>query len=383
MKNLIKGGLLYLLSHLCTFHLASGQNGFIKYDVPMQEDYGKILSPLLSDSIADALVMKNLSFPEWASFFSVKTAGGNRSVLGRYRVVKNRVAYTPRFLPDTKIPYLISFNHNALAELLSLPKLKKADSVVIDSVQYFQLQSAPVSEVQWTYPHINVLPENTLRMYIYFTAPMSFDNPLDYIDLYDQQGKVIENAFVEVPEGLWNQERTRLTLLFHPGRVKQEVGPNRIEGSILEEGKLFELRVSGRWNDANGSPLNSDYSKKFFVTKAKRQRLRKKDWVIESICKDECVLRLSTGDIPDIELFKKMVQIQDENAESLDFEYIAEANGSFILRSDALKKGSTLTMGINPKMEDISGNTFLNAFDSKEGTRIDKGKPIEIQIDVK
>ena len=373
---------MYLLSYLCLLNIVSGQDDFVKFVDPAAEEYGKILSPELPDSIADQLLTTKLTFPEWASFYSIRTVGSTRSVLGDYRVEKNRTAFSPRFLPDPDVDYIVSFNFNKLNEVLNISFRSEKDSLIYETVVFKSIDSQ-ASEILQIYPHINVLPENALRLYIYFSKPMSFENPYDHISLLDQRREKINNAFVVLPKGLWNEDRTRLTVLLHPGRVKQGVGPNLIEGSVLKEGNLYELAISEEWKDANGMPLSMSFSKKFYATKAQRNKLRKKDWVINSICKDECILKLSTGDIPDIELVDNMIAIENEKGKSIDFNFYPEDNGSFLIRSDAFKKETRFTMVINPRMEDISGNSFLNAFDSKEGTRIKEGKPIEIQIVIK
>ena len=383
MKNVVKGGLLYLLSFLCTPDLCQGQgNAFLKYVDPQAKEFGKVLSPSLPDSIADLLLTRKLSFPEWASFYRITVAEQSRSTLGDYRLEEERIAFTPRFLPDPSIRYQVTFNFNALYEVLALAERLPQDSLFSDWINYPAYEDSP-GEITGIYPSISVLPENALRMYLYFSTPMGFDNPFDHIALLDQEGMPIKNAFVELPEGLWNEDRTRLTLLFHPGRVKQGVGPNVSEGPVLVEGKLFEVQVSSEWTDGTGYTLASDFTKRFFVTRAQRSKLRKKDWVLESICKDECILRLSTGGIPDLEMVDNMVTIQDKDGESIDFVLYGEASGTFLIRSDSFQKDISLKMIVNPRMEDISGNTFLNAFDAKEGSRVDQGKPIEIPIKMK
>lgn len=382
MKDMVKGGLWCLLSCLCLSNLAQEQKGFTVLNDPASAEYGKILSPVLPDSISDRLVTTQLTFPEWTSFFSIKTSNIARPVLGDYRLEKQRVAFSPRFLPDSDITYFVSFNFNQLNEILNIPSKREKDSLLFKTVEFHPIETQATKIVN-AYPHINVLPENTLRVYVYFSKPMGFGNPYDYISLLDQQGTEIKNAFVELPEGLWNENRTRLTILFHPGRVKQGIGPNLNEGSILNEGELYELAISNEWKDANGLALTNEFSKKFFVAKAQRNKLRKRDWVIRSFCKDECILRLTTGGIPDIELVDNMIEIRNEEGVEIDFDIFPEDNGSFLIRSDALTKETSFNMIINPRMEDICGNNFLHAFEMEGDSRGKEGKPIEIRIVIK
>lgn len=384
MKKLAKGGILYLLSCFISSNTIRAQDVFIKFTEPDSDEYGRVFSPILEDSILDQLAVQDLSFPEWTTFFSIKTSGSTRSVLGDYNLSDDRVAFTPRFLPDPDIKYFVAFDFNALYRQISIEKkMIGADSILTESIS-FESISKKAPEVVDIYPSVNILPENTLKIYLYFSQPMGFSNPYDHIVLLDAKGTEVQNAFVELPEGLWNENRTRLTILFHPGRVKQGVGPNLKEGAIFREDELFELVISEAWKDGNGNSLDQDFTKKFFVTKAQRNKLKAKNWKFDISCEKECLVSLSADGIIDIEMIDQMVSLFNANEEEqVDFEIYPETDGTFLLRSDDFKIGNSYDLKINPRLEDICGNTFLNAFDYEEGTRIKEGKPIIIPVEIK
>ncbi len=69
------------------------------------------------------------------------------------------------------------------------------------------------------YPSAQVLPENLLRFYIQFSAPMSRGEAYRHIHLLDAVGKPVPDPFLELDEELWSGDGCRFTLLFDPGRI--------------------------------------------------------------------------------------------------------------------------------------------------------------------
>lgn len=74
--------------------------------------------------------------------------------------------------------------------------------------------------VEEVYPSSNILPENLLRFYIYFSEPMMTSDSLESVYLADSNGKKLKGVFFKNRFDLWSSDKTRLTLLFDPGRVK-------------------------------------------------------------------------------------------------------------------------------------------------------------------
>ena len=92
-------------------------------------------------------------------------------------------------------------------------------------------------------PTAPTLPANTLRFYITFSRSLRgvFDRHM--VRLADEPDHDITNAFMEFGQEL-SCRRTRLTLLFDPGRIKRGVTANRTAGSPLVPGHRYTLAVS-------------------------------------------------------------------------------------------------------------------------------------------
>jgi hypothetical protein len=118
---------------------------------------------------------------------------------------------------------------------------------------------APSTTVVSLSPDGDEIPANLLRLYVHFSAPMSLRDVAASVQLLDALGRPIADAFVAVPEGLWDPERRRLTLLVHPGRIKRGVGPGEAMGPVLREGESVRLVVATTARDADGRPLAAEY----------------------------------------------------------------------------------------------------------------------------
>ena len=114
---------------------------------------------------------------------------------------------------------------------------------------------APSTVVAAVYPDGGGVPENLLRMYVHFSGPMGQQGGLDHVVLLDARGREMPDALLPLDTELWNEDRTRFTLLFDPGRVKHDILPNRSMGRPLRAGDRFTLVVKKDWIDARGVPL--------------------------------------------------------------------------------------------------------------------------------
>ncbi|MEM0947261.1 MAG: hypothetical protein AAGK37_07640 [Pseudomonadota bacterium] len=113
------------------------------------------------------------------------------------------------------------------------------------------------------YPSAAEIPENTLRLYVYFSAPIGETDVLAHIHLKNAAGQPVEGAFLSNRFDLWSPDRRRLTLLFDPGRVKTGLRAHEALGRALQAGQSFELGIDRALKDASGCPLAHSFSHTF------------------------------------------------------------------------------------------------------------------------
>ena len=139
---------------------------------------------------------------------------------------------------------------------------------------------APTTQVAHIYPSTDLLPENQLKLYIYFSAPMQKGEAWSRIHLFDPNGTRVELPFVEIDHELWDRDNRRLTVLFDPGRIKRGVLPLREIGPSIESGKSYTLVIDREWLDHTGTPLTQGYRKPFRVGPPDREPIDTAKWKI-------------------------------------------------------------------------------------------------------
>ena len=120
----------------------------------------------------------------------------------------------------------------------------------------------PVARVEQVYPSGDVLPANTLRLYVYFSAPMSRGEAAAHLRVLDAAGAPLEGIFLPGQE-LWDPGNQRLTLTFDPGRIKRGLVSNARMGAPIADGERYTLVIDREWPDARGVALVAEFRKPF------------------------------------------------------------------------------------------------------------------------
>jgi hypothetical protein len=214
----------------------------------------------------------------WSQIFRVSVENGlavRLPMVGTYSVRGDAVRFKPRFPLERGLKYLAAFDSAKVSA--SDNRVRLAGTFVIPE----QWQGPPAQLVA-VYPSGSELPENLLRIYLSFSAPMSQGGCYQYVMLVRDDGKQVIQPFLELPQELWNPQGTRLTLLFEPGRVKQGLKPREEEGAVLIAGRSYTLTIDSKWPDATGRPLQKGVQKTFRVIEAQRSQLDPQSWTIRT-----------------------------------------------------------------------------------------------------
>lgn len=363
--KLFKGGLLGLLCYLLLHFNGFSQSFFFAETIPSSKNYGEVSTTRLPKEAANLLRDLQLNHSEWSSFFSLKTAPSNPPVLGSYAFTNNKIVFNPRFLPDPSVTYTVRFSFNALNKILGTT-FKNDD--LIERITFLEINSKSPEVIAIT-PDITFFPKNILRLYVHFSSPMSFQNPYDFISLKDEFENDLTEPFVIVPEGLWNADRTRLTLLFHPGRIKRGVGPNMTEGDILEVGKKYALEISKEWVGDNGKSLGKTFRRSFTVTDPINETIQYSKWELSVFHDNGTELLIKTIHPLDQPIAKRMlfVRIKEGDIIPATIEFV---DAFEIKISWAKQTEFEYELLIDPRLEDVCGNTPINTFDYENGNRV-------------
>ena len=214
----------------------------------------------LSPGDLSALAASTLPLDDWTTLLRITVAdtGSARAdrpaVLGTYTVRDGVLRFTPRFPFDPGQRYDVQLDTSRLPS--SSAAAVSRGQIIRTSVALPAPETHATTRVVAVFPGADVVPENLLRMYIAFSAPMSLDAASGHIQLLDEHERVVEYAFLPLDVDLWNDNRTRYTVLFDPGRVKRGILPNEQMGRPLTPGRRYTLVVDKGWRDGAGQPLS-------------------------------------------------------------------------------------------------------------------------------
>ncbi len=193
---------------------------------------------------------------------------------GTYKLIERALVFTPLFPLQAGVRYRAVVRPSALP--MGLPEAK-----VLTAVHLLEKPvPSPKTFVRGISPEIETLPENTLKFYVHFSAPMSGGGIYQHIRLQKADGQIVPEPFLEIDQEMWNYSMTRLTLFIDPGRIKRGLAPRADLGTVLEQGQKFTLEINATWEDAQEQPLEAAHVKTFLVGPPDSQCPTPSHWVL-------------------------------------------------------------------------------------------------------
>jgi hypothetical protein len=236
-------------------------------------------------ALASAASAGNWTDADWQALLrvSVRAAGGSGStpaVAGTHAIVGGAVRFTPMFPFDEGRQYDVVLDAGRLPAVRDdVPWRQQRIAAVVGRPA---VARSPSTFVTHLYPSAEVVPANQLRLYLHFSAPMHWRSGYDYVTLLDDRGQEVVDAFLPLDADFWNDDRTRYTVFFDPGRVKRGILPNKQMGRALEPGKRYTLLVRREWRDGHGLPLKNEFRHEFRASAAIERPLTMKAWKVEA-----------------------------------------------------------------------------------------------------
>jgi len=187
----------------------------------------------------------------WPSVFAVYAGMADvLPVLGTYVVERGTLVFRPQYPLSSGVTYRAVFHQ---------PGQRAAIERTFDGPPR---STTPLTRVARVYPSSDLLPSNELRLYLYFSAPMSRGEAASRIHIFDKDGKELSAVFLPGQE-LWDPTGQRLTMTFDPGRIKRGLESNTKMGPPIAEGQRYTLVIDREWPDARSVPLVKAYRKLF------------------------------------------------------------------------------------------------------------------------
>ncbi len=308
----------------------------------------------------------NWDTSRWQELFAVYTIepgqprssdfSGRVAIVGSYRLNEDILVFTPQFPLQPGLSYV---------GVLRQPGPMGIDNRTMVTFTAPERPATPLARITNVFPSTDVLPENLLKFYVHFSAPMQSGDIYRHIHLLDQEGREIELPFLEIGEELWDPSMTRVTLLLDPGRIKRGVRPLEEVGSALHIGETHALVIDRDWTDANGRPLSDAFRKEFRVVEPDRTPPDPAAWTI-SAPQAGSRTPLSVGfDEPiDHALVQRMVRVTAPTGEPVSGSImITREERQWTFLPDAAWRPGTYALVVETVIEDLAGNNVGKPFD--------------------
>jgi hypothetical protein len=324
------------------------------------------------------------SDPQWSSLLKISVAGAASiagangadmpDVLGRYSVVDSVIAFTPLFPFDAGRTYRVAFDP------AQLPGAGPTAPIVAEVM--LPASAGEPTRVVAFHPSAEEVPENLLRVYVEFSAPMGRAGGLEFVTLVELSGadgrteRVEEGAFLPLEADFWSPDHTRYTLFFDPGRVKDDILPNREKGRPLRAGGRYAIDIASSWPDANGRPLAQSYRHTFRVKRALDQPLRLADWKFElPSAGTRDPLRITFPDPLDHGILARALSVETARQRLVvGAVALADRDSAWLFTPSAAWDESEYNLVVQSFLEDPQGNQINRAFEEPAGS---EGKKID------
>ncbi|MEM7438576.1 MAG: hypothetical protein AAF393_03185 [Pseudomonadota bacterium] len=330
----------------------------------------KILAVFLLSPLASMAEERDLTLPQGSAdpvilndaekgpddqILKVTVRGAETPIAGRYLRMGATLSFTPAFGFEP--------GQNYVAHFLAQGEKKQV------AFQIENQRAAVPAAVTDIYPSGDTLPENTLRFYVHFSTPMQPQVAFDYISLVDATGAVDEAAFMRFKQELWNEDRTRLTVLIDPGRIKREVATNVELGPALVAGQRYKLNIAGGWPSADGKTVLPAFAKSFQVSEALRTLPETSGWTANAPCAGTRESLIIAFDRPfDRHLLTRALRVEtNKNGRVEGTVTINEGEHNWAFKPLAPWPDKDLQLIVDPDLEDVAGNNFRDLLDQMAG----------------
>lgn len=294
-------------------------------------------------------------------------------VAGSYSVENERLRFTPRFAlrPGTTYRVVLKPGHADAGNAHDGDS--NAPRPVTLELKLPAAPAGPRAGVTGIFPSADTLPENQLRFYIHFSAPMSRGEAYEHVRLLDSRGRAIALPFLELGEELWDAGARRFTLFIDPGRIKRGVKPREDAGPVLDAGHEYTLVVDRAWHDAAGRPLRAEFRKKFRAGPPVETAIDPAEWKIACPASESAAaLRIRFPRPLDHALMQRTISVEGPQGETIAGKVtVSDQERSWEFVPEQAWKAGRHELVIDGALEDLAGNRVGEQFE------VDRVGPIE------
>ena len=235
-------------------------------------------------------------------------------------------------------------------------------------------ERAASTEVLAIYPSAADVPRNLLRLYVWFSAPMSEGYAAEHVRLTDDAGGPIVGALLPTENELWDPGRRRLTVLLDPARIKRGLASHRQVGYPLRSGAAVRLVVDDQFRDAHGSRLRAPAEREYRVGDDERRHVEPQAWTLTAPPRHTAApLEIGFDRSLDHGLLTRCLRVIGPDGRRVDGTCeIGQGERSWRLIPRLNWVPGTHQLLVDPALEDLAGNSVTRVFD-RDLTRVADG----------
>ncbi len=302
---------------------------------------------------------------QWQTLFAVYVDSGSLDdalppILGSYEIEGEALIFQPRFPLQPGLRYRAVFT--------------SAPEPITISFDIPESQALVSTTVEHVYPSTDRLPENQLKFYLHFSAPMSRGEAYSRIHLLDERGNPVDLPFLELDQELWDRKGKRLTLLFDPGRIKRDLVPHEEVGTPLKEGETYTLLIDRDWRDARGKSLKEDFRKSFKVVSADREIPDPESWLLTAP-EAGSVQPLSAEFFEPMDhgLLMRLLEVMDSQGNSVEGSIRVDGDETrWQFTPDGSWRAGDYFLSVDTRLEDLAGNRVNRLFEVDVFERVEE-----------
>jgi len=294
------------------------------------------------------------------------STGEMPALLGTYSVHGTELHFESRFPLSSSVRYRVELGN----ELTGAGRPER----LLFSAR--ETASKVIASVSAIYPSSDVIPENVLKFYIHFSAPMSRGQAYQRIHLFEGTTEV-EAPFLELGEELWDSEQTRFTLFVHPGRIKRGVKPREDSGLPMTDGREYSLVVDREWLSADRKPMNSRFVKKFRATASDEEQPDPTRWKIGTPkARSRESVSITFNEPLDHAMLSRVLVVRDPAGKLVEGTVsIVEHETRWHFEPTKAWGEGDYAVEVATNLEDLTGNSLARPFETKPQELQDVVKP--------
>jgi hypothetical protein len=221
--------------------------------------------------------------------------------------------------------------------------------------------TARAPELVGSFPSCDTVPSNLLKIYLQFSEPMSEGRSSQHIQLFDATtGDTVKSAFLDLQPELWNEDGTVLTLWLDPGRIKQDLIPNKKLGFVMNDNRTYRLVIAKGWKSKKGLALEQDYNKTFVTSKRDTGKPNINSWSID-VRGDTVIVDLKES--LDWSLLRSAVSVMYGDDEITPQTITGTCETKLALVFGKLPSGE-YRLNVESRLEDLAGNSLNRLFET-------------------